>query len=288
MRLDKPTGIWLLALPCLWGIWSSFTLDGQLISFDILIYYSILFFLGAIIMRSAGCVINDYLDRDFDKQVERTKKRPLASGVIKPKNALILFAILSFVGLLILLQLPLLSIIIGSFSFIPIILYPLMKRITYFPQLFLGLIYNLGIIMGSVATLEAFKPNILWLYACGVLITLAYDTIYAFQDIQDDIKIGVKSSAIYWQHNPKLWIGLCYALALISFGLFFQFNIIVIIPLCIIGLLIAVRLKHWNITDIQSSLKLFKQNTYLLLVLWFVFVFVYYGCYLFVKDVNPT
>ena len=278
MRLDKPIGIWLLLIPCLWGVWIAPLIMVQPVSIIELLYKSVLFLIASTIMRSAGCVINDYFDRDFDKKVSRTLNRPLASGVIKPRNALILFVILSLIGLCLLVQLPFITIMIGCFTFIPIVLYPLMKRLTYFPQLFLGLIYNSGIIMGFVSISCKFNADILWLYACGVLITLAYDTIYAFQDIQDDIKIGIKSSAIIWKHNPKLWIGLCYTLALINFGIFFC-NIVIACILLILAFIIGVKLYYWHITDIQQALKLFKSNVYLLMCLWFlILIFSYYLC----------
>jgi 4-hydroxybenzoate polyprenyl transferase len=268
MRLDKPIGIWLLVMPCLWGIWGASFESTEFFSVLKCLYYSVLFAFGALIMRSAGCVINDYFDRNIDKQVVRTQKRPLACGAIKPINALILFGFLSVGGLCILLQLPIMAIIIGLFVFIPIVLYPLMKRVTYFPQLFLGLIYNSGIIIGYVTITEIFNVHILWLYASGVLITLAYDTIYAFQDIQDDIKIGVKSSAIAWQHNPKLLIGLCYALALICFGIFHHNNFYINCFLLLIMLYIFKKLYAWDINNHNQSLILFKDNFYLLCLLW--------------------
>lgn len=268
MRLERPIGIGLLLMPCLWGVWAG----GQSDKLSITLYYSALFMIGSVVMRSAGCVINDYFDRHIDTQVERTKNRPLASGEIKPINALILFAVLSLIGLWVLVQLPMIAISFGLGVFVPIILYPLMKRITYFPQLFLGLIYNIGIVIGYVSTTKIFNPHILWLYACGVLITLAYDTIYAFQDIKDDIKIGVKSSAIAWQHNPKLFIGLCYLLGLFCFAMFFYNNMIKNILLCMIAGGVAFKLYHWDRGDNHKSLILFKQNFYLLCILWFMII----------------
>jgi 4-hydroxybenzoate polyprenyltransferase len=272
MRLDKPVGIWLLLIPCLWGIWVAPLKVTEAISLNLLFYNTVLFAIGAVVMRSAGCVINDYFDRELDKQVERTKNRPLASGIIPPRNALILFCILSFCGLLILLQLPIITLIFGCLVFIPIILYPLMKRLTYFPQLFLGLIYNSGIIMGFVTISGHFDMDILWLYASGVLITLGYDTIYAFQDINDDMKIGIKSSAIIWKNKPKLWIGLCYGLSLLFFGMFF-YNKIAFYGLLIIAFIISVKLYFWHIADNHKSLKLFKENIWLLLALFGLIIF---------------
>jgi 4-hydroxybenzoate polyprenyl transferase len=286
MRLEKPIGVWLLALPCLWGIWVAPFLMNQTPAMYSLLYNSILFILGAVVMRSAGCVINDYCDRNIDKCVARTKNRPLASGAIKPINALILFCILSLIGFLILLQLPMITIMMGCLVFIPIMIYPLMKRFTYFPQLFLGLIYNSGIIMGFVTISGVFNPHILWLYAAGVMMTVAYDTIYAFQDIHDDIKIGVKSTAIAWQHNPKLWIGMCYALGLICFALFFDSNIMINCILLFVATIISTRLYFWNIADNQQSLKNFKDTLYLLIGLWFLIILSYFYSYGFILSIN--
>ena len=286
MRLEKPIGVWLLALPCLWGIWVAPFLIDQPEPVYSLLYYSVLCVIGAVVMRSAGCVINDYCDRNIDKCVARTKNRPLASGVIKPINALMLFFILSLIGLLILSFFPFITIIIGCFVFVPIILYPLMKRFTYFPQLFLGLIYNSGIIMGFVTISKEFNPHILWLYAAGVMITVAYDTIYAFQDIHDDIKIGVKSTAIAWQHNPKLWIGICYALGLICFALFFDNNIMINCILLFVATIISTKLYYWNIADNQQSLKHFKDTLYLLIGLWILIILSYFYGYSFILSIH--
>ncbi|MFT6071784.1 MAG: 4-hydroxybenzoate polyprenyltransferase [Alphaproteobacteria bacterium] len=271
MRLDKPIGIWFLLLPCLWGIWGAHSFLSIPISVGILFYQSILFTVGAIIMRSAGCVINDYFDRDFDKNVARTKNRPLADGTISTKNALILFVLLSCLGLFVLLQLSQATILIGCCVFIPIILYPLMKRITYFPQFFLGLVYNIGIIMGFVSISGVFDKQILWLYFSGVLITVAYDTIYAFQDIADDQKIGVKSSAIIWQNNPKIWIGLCYLSAFVCFSLFFQNRWIAFISILIIAILWAYLYK-WDVKNHFQTKKFFKDHLKLLVLLLLIII----------------
>ncbi len=267
MRLDKPIGVWLLLIPCLWGIWIAPTIMNHTVPLGTLLYYSGLFLIASGVMRSAGCVINDYFDRELDKSVDRTKNRPLANGTIKPIYALILFSILSLIGLCLLTQLPLITLIIGICVFIPIIVYPLMKRLTYFPQLFLGLVYNIGIVMGFVTISGQFNSRILWLYAGGVLITLGYDTIYAFQDIQDDLKIGVKSSAIAWQKNPKFFIGLCYGIAFICFAIFFT-HFWINCSLLIFLITIFIKLSYWQCDNIPQTLNLFKHNVWLLLGLW--------------------
>ena len=264
MRLDKPIGILLLLIPCLWGIWVAPLMMKHAVSLGTLLYYSGLFLVASCVMRSAGCVINDYFDRELDKSVERTKNRPLANGTIKPNNALILFCILSMIGLYLLVHLPLITLIIGICVFIPIMIYPLMKRFTYFPQLFLGIIYNIGIVMGFVTISGQFNPHILWLYACGMFITVGYDTIYAFQDIQDDLKIGIKSSAIAWQKNPKLLIGLCYGIAFICFAMFFT-HFWINCGLIMLLITVFIKLYFWNIQDTPQTLSLFKANVIVLL-----------------------
>lgn len=266
MRLDKPVGIWLLLLPSLWGVWSALPYVSVPILIDHLIYYSILFLIGAVVMRSAGCVINDFFDRSFDSKVARTRNRPLVNGSIKPYQAVILFIILSVIGLSILVQLPKHAIWIGCISIIPVITYPLMKRVTYLPQFFLGLTYNIGILIGYVTITNVFHPHILWLYASGVLLTVAYDTIYAFQDIKDDLQIGVKSTAILWQKNPKIWITICYTISFSLFALFLN-NLIINVSLGIILLYILYQIHKWDITDNINTLYFFNINVYISIIL---------------------
>jgi len=277
MRLNKPVGIWLLLLPSLLGIWSAPVVTQAPYIIILQLYNSVLFAIGAIIMRSAGCVINDYFDINFDKKVARTQFRPLAQGLIKPRDALILFAVLSLIGLVILLQLPPLVIKIGLCAFVPIILYPLMKRITFFPQIFLGLIYNIGIIMGFVASAGFFDPNILWLYGFGVLITFSYDTIYAFQDIDDDQKIGVKSSAIIMQKNPKILLGFCYCIAFIMLVIFYHSYSMI----AVIGILLGVILYYlsiWNKNNHLQTEVFFKKHCQLLAFI--VMITIIYGLFI--------
>lgn len=206
MRLNKPVGILLLWLPCLIGIFSvSPTLSQENI------FYSGLFLIGSILMRGAGCVINDYHDREFDKYVARTKNRPIASGAISPKSALIFFVFLCLVAAQILWFLPLKVMMICFFSVFLVALYPLMKRITYWPQAFLGIVFNMGVLVGALTLSQTLDTKTLWLYGLCFLHTIGYDTIYAFQDIQDDMLIGVKSSAQKVQKHPKLFLSCLYS-----------------------------------------------------------------------------
>ena len=201
IRLNHPVGIALLALPCLFGI---FLAAKNSVDFSVgaLIKDVLLFIIGAVLMRSAGCVINDIFDRDFDTKVVRTKLRPLASGALKLYEALIFLALLLSAGLIILLQFNHYTIIAGFIALGLVVIYPLMKRLTFYPQIFLGITFNYGILMADLAINEKLFISTMVLFAACIFWTLIYDTIYAFQDIEDDIKIGIKSSAIKFSSRP--------------------------------------------------------------------------------------
>ena len=205
-RLDQPTGVWLLLWPCLWGI--GLASDG-LPAWELLV----LFTAGAFVMRAAGCTLNDIFDRDFDARVERTRRRPLPSGAIGVKGAVAFIAVLLGAGLAILLQLNPFAVLLGAGSLLLVCIYPLMKRITYWPQAFLGLTFNYGALLGWAAV----QGGIAWpaglLYGGGIAWTLGYDTIYAHQDKEDDLAIGVKSSALALGRHTRPWLILFYAAA---------------------------------------------------------------------------
>ena len=222
-----------------------------------------LFFLGAFIMRSAGCIVNDILDRNIDAKVERTKSRPIASGTISVKRALILLITLLFAALIIVSQLRLEVFWLAVISLPLIAIYPLMKRITWWPQAFLGLTFNFGALMGWVAvTGEIALPAIL-LYFSGIFWTLGYDTIYAFQDINDDIKLGIKSTAIRLQKHAKLAISIFYSISFISYILALvvnQINIYIFI-LCLLPLSALIRqIFIFNKSETDGCKKLFISN----------------------------
>jgi 4-hydroxybenzoate polyprenyl transferase len=204
VRLPQPIGIFLLFWPCSWGV--------ALSSAQIKWHLIILFFIGSFIMRAAGCIINDISDRQLDSKVERTKNRPLASGKIKLWEALLILAFLLLIGLYILLKLPIISIKIGLLSSLLIIIYPLMKRITYFPQLVLGITYNLGILIAYSAIENHLSLSAILTYIGAIFWTLGYDTIYGFQDIEDDKKIGVKSTAIKFENKAKIFLIISYSI----------------------------------------------------------------------------
>jgi len=220
MRLNKPAGTLLLMLPCWFGIFLATKNSAYLarpFAFIDTIKLLALFSLGAVLMRSAGCIINDIFDRDFDAKVARTKLRPLASGALKLHEALILLALLLLASLMILLLFNIFTIVAGFLALGLAACYPLMKRFTFYPQLFLGITFNYGILMADLAINEKLFVSTMALFASCVIWTLIYDTIYAFQDIEDDIKIGIKSSAIKFSTRPQATLGMlsCLMFALI-------------------------------------------------------------------------
>ncbi|MGE0109733.1 MAG: 4-hydroxybenzoate octaprenyltransferase [Bdellovibrionales bacterium] len=214
MRLDRPIGTWLLFLPCCWSV-------ALASPHGMSLYYLFLFGVGSLLMRGAGCAINDMWDVELDRRVERTQKRPLAAGEVSLRQALVFVAVLCVLSLLILLQFNALTIGIGLASMALVVSYPLAKRVTWWPQFVLGMTFNWGALLGWSAVRETIELPALLLYVAGVFWTLAYDTIYAHQDKADDARIGVKSLALYLGERSKLWIAgffdLCF-LCLIAAG----------------------------------------------------------------------
>ena len=205
-RINKPIGFLLLFWPCMWGLTLGFYFSSES---TIYIKYILLFFLGSILMRSAGCIFNDIVDRNIDKKVERTKNRPIPAGKISILESFVYMVFLCLIAFLILLQFNKLTIILGMSSMILAFAYPFMKRITYWPQLFLGLTFNWGIIMGWTALTNNISIEPFLLYLSAIFWTLGYDTIYGLQDIHDDEIIGVKSTSIKFKNNPKVFVGSC-------------------------------------------------------------------------------
>lgn len=214
-RWDRPVGVWLLFIPCLWGMFMG--LHTVRLEYSQIALYTVLFFIGSLVMRGAGCIINDIIDRDLDKKIERTQDRPLASGQLSKRQAFVFLALHLIIGLVILCQFNGATIVLGFLSLPLVVTYPLMKRITWWPQAFLGITFNWGILMGGAAvTNTMIAPDILWLYGAAICWTIAYDTIYAFQDIADDALIGIKSTARLFGKNAKRYITLFYVLMLIG------------------------------------------------------------------------
>jgi 4-hydroxybenzoate polyprenyltransferase len=213
MRWHQPVGYWLLLWPCWWSITlASYATNGALPEAKLLA----LFLLGAIVMRSAGCVINDLWDREIDAKVARTRNRPLASGALSVKQALGLLCLLLSAAAIVVLQLKIEVFWLALASLPLVILYPLMKRITWWPQAFLGLTFNFGALMGWVAVTGQIALPAVMLYISGIFWTLGYDTIYAHQDREDDIQAGVKSTACLLNEHSRIWVGGFYLLAVLG------------------------------------------------------------------------
>ena len=254
----------LLFWPCLWGLTIAHDFSENN---SIFFKFSFLFFLGAILMRSAGCVVNDVLDRKIDLMVERTKNRPVASGQISVKKALTLSAILCLSAFFILIQFNQKTIILGLASMPFAFSYPLMKRFTYWPQLFLGITFNYGLIMAWVSLNDNLSYYPIVFYLGAIFWTLGYDTIYGFQDIKDDEIIGVKSTSIKFKKNPKLFIFPCYLIFYMSIfliGILMSYSFFYFLFSTLIFLhLIAFQVKTLNISRAQTCLRIFKSNNFL-------------------------
>ena len=268
-RLKKPIGYMLLFWPCLWGLTIAYDFS---ISIQFFMKYALLFFLGAVLMRSAGCVVNDIIDKNFDSKVERTKNRPIASGDISIKLGLFYVLILCGIAFIVLIQFNFFTIILAFASMPLAFVYPLMKRFTYWPQLFLGVTFNYGLILGwtSINSEISIVPMIFYLGA--IFWTLGYDTIYGFQDIKDDEIIGVKSTSIKFKKNPKFFILLCYLVffvILTYLGIVMNFNTIYFGGLILIAMhLFIFQIKNLNTNLSSNCLKIFKSNNFLGLLIF--------------------
>ncbi|KAG7489891.1 4-hydroxybenzoate polyprenyltransferase, mitochondrial [Solea senegalensis] len=268
MRLDKPIGTWLLYLPCTWSI-ALASDPGSLPDIGLLV----LFGAGAVLMRGAGCTINDMWDKDFDKQVSRTASRPIASGEVSHTQALFLLGGQLSLSLGILLCLNYYSIALGAASLSLVITYPLMKRFTYWPQLVLGLTFNWGALLGWSAVMGSCDWSIcLPLYFSGVMWTLIYDTIYAHQDKDDDIRVGVKSTALRFQEQTKQWLsGFMVAMmsGLVVTGVNAEQTLPYYAALCIVALHLTHQIYSVNINNTEDCWKKFASNRNLGLLLFF-------------------
>ena len=264
IRLKKPIGFMLLFWPCAWGLTLAYDFSSYLNNY---FFYLILFFLGAVLMRSAGCIVNDILDKEFDKKVLRTKNRPIASDKISIKLAIFYVLILCFFALLVLLNFNTYTIILALGSMPLAFTYPLMKRFTYWPQLFLGITFNYGLILGWTAIQNEIDLLPVLFYLGAIFWTLGYDTIYGFQDIKDDEIIGLKSASIKFKDNAKSFIFLCYLILCISIlvigylinsNLFFY--IFMVLP---ISHLYFYQIKKFDPKNPIECLKIFKSNNLL-------------------------
>ena len=224
-RLKKPIGFMLLFWPCLWGLTLAYDFNQTTTKY---IFYAFLFFSGSVLMRSAGCIVNDIADKNFDKKVERTKNRPIASGKVSIFKASIYATILCIIAFIVLINFNLLTIILAIFSMPLAFIYPFMKRFTYWPQLFLGVTFNYGVVLAWISVSNEISLVPVIFYFGAIFWTLGYDTIYGFQDINDDEIIGVKSTSIKFKNDPKKFLFFCYLIFMISLtsiGIFMNFKI---------------------------------------------------------------
>jgi len=273
-RLNQPTGFLLLFWPCVWGLTLAYYFNGET---NLYLKHILLFFSGSVLMRSAGCIFNDIVDRNLDKKVQRTKERPVASGKVSVSEAFIYIVFLCLVAFLILLQFNWLTIVLGISSMALAFAYPFMKRITYWPQLFLGLTFNWGIIMGWTSITNSISIEPIILYLSAIFWTLGYDTIYGLQDIHDDEIIGIKSTSIKFKNNVKVFVGTCYSLCVLCIlilGLLMEINKY-LLPLSAFFIVSLIyQIKIFKPSDPKSCHFSFKVNNLTgLLVFLFIFSF---------------
>jgi len=268
-RLNKPIGFMLLFWPCLWGLAISYNFN---LSLNVFIFYGLLFFSGSVLMRSAGCIVNDISDKNYDKLVERTKNRPIASGTISIRLAIIYATILCAIAFLVLINFNKFTILMALISMPLAFTYPLMKRFTYWPQLFLGITFNYGLVLAWISIKNDISLIAIIFYLGAIFWTLGYDTIYGYQDIKDDEIIGVKSTSIKFKNNPKKFILTCYLTfiaSLILIGVLMKFNLFYFLFLIIpIFQLIFFQIYKLNVNDSLSCLNKFKSNNFLGLIVF--------------------
>ncbi len=269
-RLKKPIGFMLLFWPCAWGLTLAYDFSENLNNY---FYFLILFFLGSVLMRSAGCIVNDILDRKFDAKVFRTKKRPIASGKISITLAVLYSIVLCFIALLVLLNFNLITIILALVSMPLAFTYPLMKRFTYWPQLFLGITFNYGLILGWTAVNGEIEIATIMFYIGAIFWTLGYDTIYGYQDIKDDEIIGLKSTSIKFKGKAKKFLTICYSFLIIFFLIgginmkfHFSYYLLILIPLLH---LFFYQVRTFNSKSPSKCLSIFKSNNFFGVIIFF-------------------
>ena len=259
MRVNQPAGLFLLFWPCSFGLLLAS-------NSNIPMFLLALFFIGSVIMRGAGCVINDIIDKDFDKHVARTKNRPIAKGTISVFQGIIFAIILSSIGLIILLSLPMKAVYVGFFSVLLILAYPFMKRITHYPQAFLAITFNIGAAIGYVSIAQEFSAHMILLYVACMFWTLGYDTIYGHQDRKYDKKIGIKSTSITFENHTKIVLAFFYTsmtLCLILLGILEQFTWIFYAMLTLAATHLTWQILSLDTDSPQNCGIRFKSNIYL-------------------------
>jgi len=267
MRVDRPIGTWLLYWPCAWSV----ALAGVRGEWALFLW----FLLGAFAMRSAGCVYNDIVDRKLDMQVERTRLRPLASGRVSLRSAWALAIGLSLVGLIVLLQLPRAAQGIALLSIFPVAAYPFMKRITWWPQAWLGLVFSWGGLVGWPAVTGEFAQPALLCWIGSIFWVVGYDTLYAIQDIEDDELVGVKSSARALGANARLGVGICYTLALVGWSAAIwkvRPDWVALFALVPAAVHLTMQVAKADPRDVVGALALFRSNRFTGLLLFLGFL----------------
>jgi 4-hydroxybenzoate polyprenyltransferase len=258
-RLDRPIGSWLLLLPCWWSV----GLAAVHARAQVDVWHAMLFFIGAFAMRGAGCTWNDIIDRDLDSRVERTRSRPIPSGQVTLSAAAAFLVLQALIGLIVLLQFNVFTRYVG-FASIPIIaVYPLMKRLTYWPQIVLGLAFSWGALMGWPALFGRFDAATILLYAGAIAWVIGYDTIYAHQDREDDALIGIKSTALLFRERTKPMLAICYALAVVLIALAgwrAGAGIIFVVALAAFAAHLGWQVLRLDINDPVNCLTVFKSN----------------------------
>jgi 4-hydroxybenzoate polyprenyltransferase len=259
-RFDRPIGSWLLLMPC-W--WSAALSAGVAHRLDRLPLDVLLFFVGAFVMRGAGCTWNDITDRDLDAKVERTRSRPIPAGQVSVKAALVFLVAQALVGLVVLLQFNRFAIAAGIASLLIVAIYPFMKRITWWPQIVLGLAFSWGALMGFAATFGRLDLTAFVLYAGSICWVIAYDTIYAHQDAEDDALIGIKSTARLFAERTHEALVIFYGMAVVLIGVAFALagsGVAAWIGLALFAVQLGWQLRRLNISDPALCLRVFKSN----------------------------
>ena len=268
-RLKRPIGFMLLFWPCLWGLTLVYDFNSNLFNY---FFYSALFLSGSILMRSAGCIVNDIADKNFDQKVERTKNRPIASGKVSVKLASTYALILCGIAFLVLINFNKLTILMALISMPLAFTYPLMKRITYWPQLFLGITFNYGLVLAWISISGEISIIPIIFYLGAIFWTLGYDTIYGFQDIRDDEIIGVKSTSIKFKNDPKKFLFISYCMFIISLflvGILMNFKIYYFLFMVVPILhLLVFQIKKLDINLPINCLIKFKSNNILGLIIF--------------------
>ena len=267
-RLKKPIGYMLLFWPCAWGLTLAYDFDQSIYLY---IYYMILFFTGSILMRSAGCIVNDILDREYDAKVSRTKNRPIALKKISVKLGFFYSSALCLVALFVLIQFNWFTILLALISMPFAFTYPLMKRFTYWPQLFLGVTFNYGLVLGWTSIEAELSISPLIFYLGAVFWTLGFDTIYGYQDIADDEIIGLKSTSIKFKDTPKTFLYFCYTIfltILFLIGVIMELSLVYFFVLTlVIYHLYFLQINRFNKNDYSKCLEIFKSNNFLGLII---------------------